>query len=105
MDHGKDLVGVLHLMKKHEALEAEVSGRESRIKVVCQMGEGLKSGKHYAAKAIGVRGSALVDKWKKFKELAAARKSRLSEAYQSQQVGVVLWRYVFDQLCVVLEGL
>ena len=85
-DHGKDLVGVLHLLKKHEALEAEVSGREPRMQAVCQMGDRMKSGKHYAAKAIGVRVSGLVDKWKKFKELAAARKSRLNEAYHSQQV-------------------
>ena len=33
VDHGKDLVGVMHLIKKHEALEAELQGQDSHVKV------------------------------------------------------------------------
>ncbi|XP_065832232.1 spectrin beta chain, non-erythrocytic 1-like [Oscarella lobularis] len=32
VDHGKDLVGVMHLIKKHEALEAELQGQDSHVK-------------------------------------------------------------------------
>jgi spectrin beta len=88
-DHGKDLVGVLHLLKKHEALEAEISGREPKMQAVCQVGDEMKHRKHYASKAIAVKVGGLVDKWKKLKELAAARKSRLNEAYHSQQVNLI----------------
>eukprot|EP00118_Oscarella_pearsei_P018140 m.184464 g.184464 ORF g.184464 m.184464 type:complete len:3710 (+) comp39319_c1_seq2:34-11163(+) len=85
VDHGKDLVGVMHLIKKHEALEAELQGQDAHLQLVCRSGESLQKGKHYASKAITARIGSLTDKWRKLKELTAARKSRLNEAYQSQQ--------------------
>lgn len=36
---GKDLIGVQNLLKKHQALQAEIVGHEPRIKAVTQKGE------------------------------------------------------------------
>lgn len=36
---GKDLIGVQNLLKKHQALQAEIAGHEPRIKAVTQKGE------------------------------------------------------------------
>lgn len=38
---GKDLIGVQNLLKKHQALQAEIVGHEPRIKVVSQKGEAM----------------------------------------------------------------
>lgn len=38
---GKDLIGVQNLLKKHQALQAEVSGHEPRIKAVSVKGEAM----------------------------------------------------------------
>lgn len=38
---GKDLIGVQNLLKKHQALQAEITGHEPRIKAVTQKGEAM----------------------------------------------------------------
>lgn len=38
---GKDLIGVQNLLKKHQALQAEIVGHEPRIKAVTQKGEAM----------------------------------------------------------------
>ena len=38
---GKDLIGVQNLLKKHQALQAEISGHEPRIKAVSQKGDAM----------------------------------------------------------------
>lgn len=38
---GKDLIGVQNLLKKHQALQAEIAGHEPRIKAVTQKGNAM----------------------------------------------------------------
>lgn len=38
---GKDLIGVQNLLKKHQALQAEITGHEPRIKAVTQKGDAM----------------------------------------------------------------
>lgn len=38
---GKDLIGVQNLLKKHKALQAEITGHEPRIKAVIQKGQAV----------------------------------------------------------------
>lgn len=38
---GKDLIGVQNLLKKHQALQAEIAGHEPRIKAVTQKGDAM----------------------------------------------------------------
>lgn len=40
-NRGKDLIGVQNLLKKHQALQAEIAGHEPRIKAVTQKGEAM----------------------------------------------------------------
>lgn len=41
LSSGKDLIGVQNLLKKHQALQAEITGHEPRIKAVTQKGEAM----------------------------------------------------------------
>lgn len=48
---GKDLIGVQNLLKKHQALQAEIAGHEPRIKAVTQKGEAMvEEGLHFNSK-------------------------------------------------------
>lgn len=38
---GKDLIGVQNLLKKHQALQAEIAGHEPRIRAVTQKGNAM----------------------------------------------------------------
>ena len=38
---GQDLIGVQNLLKKHQALQAEIAGHEPRIKAVTQKGNAM----------------------------------------------------------------
>lgn len=41
LSSGKDLIGVQNLLKKHQALQAEITGHEPRIKAVTQKGDAM----------------------------------------------------------------
>ena len=43
MEFGKDLNSVLLSQQKHQALEAEVTGREPHFQSVCKIGKQFKS--------------------------------------------------------------
>ena len=48
---GKDLIGVQNLLKKHQALQTEITGHEPRIKAVTQKGEAMvEEGSHLNSK-------------------------------------------------------
>lgn len=52
---GKDLIGVQNLLKKHQALQAEITGHEPRIKAVTQKGEAMvEEGMHLNSKLCSV---------------------------------------------------
>ena len=84
-DYGKDRSAVIKLQQKHQALEAEIQARQPTFQGIVEAGERLRGEGHLSSKAIGHRMGLLADKWKKFMDMAAARRSRLQEAAQSQQ--------------------
>jgi spectrin alpha len=61
---GRDLIGVQNLMKKHQALAAEVAGHEPRIHSVSQAGHDMVEEGHFAADDIKAKVDGLNDKWK-----------------------------------------
>ena len=64
---GRDLIGVQNLMKKHQALQAELAGHEPRINNVSQQGgEMIKDG-HFAADEISDKINELDDRWRTLK--------------------------------------
>nr|XP_054591303.1 uncharacterized protein LOC129155133 isoform X3 [Nothobranchius furzeri] len=57
---GKDLIGVQNLLKKHEALQAEITGHEPRIKAVTQKGETIMEEGHFAGSEPSARQNILI---------------------------------------------
>ncbi|CAH1792768.1 unnamed protein product [Owenia fusiformis] len=82
---GKDLLAVLSQLKKHEGLEAEMQARQPKSEALCVIGQELIQNEHYAKRDIGSRIRSLQDNWLKLQQLAAARRTRLEDAAESQQ--------------------
>lgn len=67
---GRDLIGVQNLMKKHQAVVAEINNHESRILSVTQSGQEMIDGKHFASEDIKQRLAHLNKHWNHLKEKA-----------------------------------
>ena len=63
------------------------------------MGETLRAHGQLASKSISHRLLQLKDKWKKVSDMAEARKKRLEEAVQYQQVSIAKSRF-YSCLCL-----
>jgi len=64
---GRDLIGVQNLMKKHQALLAELAGHEPRIGTVYGQGEQMVKEGHFAGDEITRKIQELQDKWNNLK--------------------------------------
>ncbi|BFZ06026.1 hypothetical protein BsWGS_09066 [Bradybaena similaris] len=84
-NRGRDLIGVQNLMKKHQALLAEIAGHEPRISNVCQTGNDMIKEGHFAADTIREKTTELKDRWQALKEKALQRKQDLEDSLQAQQ--------------------
>ncbi|KAA0719870.1 Spectrin alpha chain, non-erythrocytic 1 [Triplophysa tibetana] len=84
-NRGKDLIGVQNLLKKHQALQAEISGHEPRIKAVTQKGEAMVDEGHFAAEDVKAKQQELHNRWDGLKGKAAQRRQDLEDSLQAQQ--------------------
>uniref|UniRef100_A0A8C1BME6 Spectrin alpha, non-erythrocytic 1 n=1 Tax=Cyprinus carpio carpio TaxID=630221 RepID=A0A8C1BME6_CYPCA len=84
-NRGKDLIGVQNLLKKHQALQAEVSGHEPRIKAVTQKGEAMIEEGHFAGEDVKAKLQELHNRWDGLKGKAAQRRQDLEDSLQAQQ--------------------
>ncbi|XP_076436788.1 spectrin alpha chain-like isoform X4 [Babylonia areolata] len=84
-NRGRDLIGVQNLMKKHQALQAELAGHEPRIQNVCSTGQGLVKDGHFAQDTIKAKMSDLQTRWQQLKDKAGQRKQDLEDSLQAQQ--------------------
>jgi len=84
-NRGRDLIGVQNLIKKHQAVVAEINNHEHRIRSVCQAGEDLISEGHFASDQIQRRLIHLNDRWVHLKEKASKRKGDLDDSLQAHQ--------------------
>ena len=82
---GRDLIGVQNLMKKHQALQAELTGHEPRIESVCQSGQDMINEGHFAADDIQEKIDALKNRWQNMRDKANSRESDLEDSLQAQQ--------------------
>ena len=64
---GRDLIGVQNLMKKHQALQAEIAGHEPRIQNVCTSGQTMLKEGHFAVDTIKGKIGDLQDRWQQLK--------------------------------------
>lgn len=84
-NRGKDLIGVQNLLKKHQALQAEIAGHEPRIKAVTQKGNAMVEEGHFAAEDVKAKLSELNQKWEALKAKASQRRQDLEDSLQAQQ--------------------
>ena len=84
-NRGRDLIGVQNLIKKHQAVLAEINNHEHRIRSVCQTGEEMINEEHFASEEIQKRLFATNDKWVSLKEKANQRKVDLDDSLQAHQ--------------------
>ncbi|XP_062606729.1 spectrin alpha chain-like isoform X6 [Saccostrea cucullata] len=84
-NRGRDLIGVQNLMKKHQALQAEIAGHEPRISNVCSHGNKMMDDGHFATEEIQRKIEELQDRWQQLKDKALQRKQDLEDSLQAQQ--------------------
>uniref|UniRef100_A0A671XUY3 Spectrin alpha chain, non-erythrocytic 1 n=1 Tax=Sparus aurata TaxID=8175 RepID=A0A671XUY3_SPAAU len=84
-NRGKDLIGVQNLLKKHQALQAEITGHEPRIKAVTQKGEAMVEEGHFAGEEVKVKLGELHGRWDTLKSKASQRRQDLEDSLQAQQ--------------------
>jgi spectrin alpha len=66
-NRGRDLIGVQNLMKKHQALQAEIAGHEPRINNVCSIGNKMTDDGHFASEEIQQKIGEIQDRWQQLK--------------------------------------
>ncbi|XP_023696436.2 spectrin alpha chain, non-erythrocytic 1 isoform X2 [Paramormyrops kingsleyae] len=84
-NRGKDLIGVQNLLKKHQALQAEIAGHEPRIKAVSQKGQAMVEEGHFAGDEVKAKLAELSGKWEVLKGKASQRRQDLEDSLQAQQ--------------------
>ncbi|KAG8010982.1 Spectrin alpha chain, partial [Nibea albiflora] len=84
-NRGKDLIGVQNLLKKHQALQAEITGHEPRIKAVSQKGEAMVEEGHFAGEDVKAKLAELHGRWDTLKAKASQRRQDLEDSLQAQQ--------------------
>lgn len=60
---GRDLIGVQNLIKKHQAVLAEINNHDSRIAAVVDAGKQMMEDEHFASDEIRNRVNTLQDHW------------------------------------------
>ena len=79
-----------------------MDARRPLCQQVCQSGEELCAGKHYASRDIKQRIKNLNDKWKKLDDLANTRRTKLEDAAESHQVRSEANNLLKLAFCIVL---
>ncbi|KAM9211239.1 LOW QUALITY PROTEIN: spectrin beta chain, non-erythrocytic 4-like, partial [Leptosomus discolor] len=76
---GYDLPAVEAAMKKHEAIEADISSYQERIQVVVELALEMESEGNYDTKRIGAQKDNILRQWGLLTELVRARRARLEQ--------------------------
>lgn len=84
-NRGRDLIGVQNLMKKHQAVLAEINNHDGRINAVVDAGKQMLEDEHFASEEIKTRVNALNDHWTALKDKANQRKQDLEDSLQAHQ--------------------
>ena len=108
-NRGRDLIGVQNLIKKHQAVLAEMHNHEPHVLAVCQAGYQMADDGHFAADEVRKRIQALADHWAYLKEKALQRKqghrthsfSSLITTLQSKLVKILVFKKKIHQNCTV----
>eukprot|EP00049_Salpingoeca_infusionum_P019358 m.361515 g.361515 ORF g.361515 m.361515 type:complete len:2425 (-) comp19658_c0_seq1:287-7561(-) len=82
---GASLTAVNNLQKKHNAVAAELAGRQSHIDEIKAKAQDLLGASHYASDLVRTRQGALLSAWDELAAAADARRAALEDAKQAQQ--------------------
>ena len=85
LNRGRDLIGVQNLIKKHQAVMAEINNHEHRVVAVTTAGEEMIGDGHFAADEIKQRLNTLNQHWAQLKERANQRRQDLDDSMQAHQ--------------------
>ncbi|KAG8550836.1 hypothetical protein GDO81_019614 [Engystomops pustulosus] len=83
---GYDLSAVEAAMKKHEAIEADISSYEERIQVVADLAHEMESEGYYDICRITAQKDNIQRQWNLLKELLSARRARLERNLALQKI-------------------
>ncbi|XP_071656932.1 spectrin beta chain, non-erythrocytic 4 isoform X2 [Patagioenas fasciata] len=83
---GYDLPAVEAAMKKHEAIEADISSYHERIQVVVELAVEMESEGYYDTKRIGAQRDNVLRQWGLLTELLRARRARLEQHLALQKI-------------------
>ncbi|KAM8794004.1 spectrin beta chain, non-erythrocytic 4 [Eudromia elegans] len=83
---GYDLPAVEAAMKKHEAIEADISSYQERIQVVVELALEMESEGYYDSRRIGAQRDNILRQWGLLTELLAARRARLEQNLALQKI-------------------
>ena len=84
-NRGRDLIGVQNLIKKHQALIAEIANHEPQIDAVGKAAEDMIQQGHFLAPEIRDKLAQLKDNWRALKSKADKRKIELNDSVQAHQ--------------------
>uniref|UniRef100_A0ABM5ETH6 Spectrin beta chain n=1 Tax=Pogona vitticeps TaxID=103695 RepID=A0ABM5ETH6_9SAUR len=83
---GYDLPAVEAAMKKHEAIEADISSYQERIQVVVELAQEMESEGYYDSKRINAQKDSVLRQWNLLTELVSARRDRLEQNLALQKI-------------------
>ncbi|KAK2511200.1 hypothetical protein Q9966_016707 [Columba livia] len=83
---GYDLPAVEAAMKKHEAIEADISSYHERIQVVVELAVEMESEGYYDTKRIGAQKDNVLRQWGLLTQLLRARRARLEQNLALQKI-------------------
>ncbi|KAG9472487.1 hypothetical protein GDO78_019184 [Eleutherodactylus coqui] len=83
---GYDLSAVEAAMKKHEAIEADISSYEERIQVVADLAQEMESEGYYDICRITAQKDNILRQWNLLKELLSSRRARLERNLALQKI-------------------
>ncbi|KAM9260145.1 LOW QUALITY PROTEIN: spectrin beta chain, non-erythrocytic 4-like [Morus bassanus] len=83
---GYDLPAVEAAMKKHEAIEADISSYQERIQVVVELALEMESEGYYDTKRISAQKDNILRQWGLLTELVRSRRARLEQNLALQKI-------------------
>lgn len=84
-DRGCDLIGVQNLIKKHQAVVAEMQNHEPHVRTICQTGIQMAEDGHFADGEVRKRIQPLADHWAHLNKKALQRYQDLEDSLQAHQ--------------------
>lgn len=84
-NRGRDLIGVQNLIKKHQALTAEIANHEPQINQVVRNGEEMMERGHFLAGEMREKLTSLKMAWAALRDKAEKRRGELEDSLQAHQ--------------------